>query len=114
MQIKNANGLSLDEMRRELDRGGKFVTFDWVLSLLVVTLKLRSDIYFVRDGESAAAKGLPFILLTLLLGWWGIPWGPFVRSQASSRTSPAAQMLRSPSSSMPMLTAPHEGKAIAE
>ena len=56
MQIKNVDGLSIDEVRRELERGGKFVTFDWVLSLVVVTLKLRSDIYFVRDGESAAAK----------------------------------------------------------
>lgn len=35
-----------------------------------------SDIYFVRAGESAITKGLGFSLISFLLGWWGIPWGP--------------------------------------
>jgi hypothetical protein len=27
-------------------------------------------------------KGLPFSLLSLFLGWWGIPWGPIYTVQA--------------------------------
>jgi hypothetical protein len=112
MQVKNVDGLSLEQIRYELDRGGKFVTFDWVLSLLVVTLKLRSDIYFVRDGESAAAKGMPFILLTLLLGWWGIPWGP-IRSIASIFTNimGGTDVTFAVLEQMPMLCAPHDKAA---
>ena len=41
-----------------------------------MTFRRSSDIYFVRAGESAVGKGLGFTLLTLFLGWWGIPWGP--------------------------------------
>ena len=31
------------------------------------------------DGE---LQGLPFTLLSLLLGWWGIPWGPIYTIQS--------------------------------
>jgi hypothetical protein len=37
---------------------------------------VRTFIYFVRAGESRPVKGLSWSLLTLLAGWWGIPWGP--------------------------------------
>jgi hypothetical protein len=40
-----------------------------------------SDIYFLRQGENAAVKGLPFTLL-LVAGWWGIPWGPIYTIQS--------------------------------
>ena len=35
-----------------------------------------------RQGENAAVKGLPFTLLSLVAGWWGIPWGPIYTIQA--------------------------------
>jgi len=35
-----------------------------------------TDIYLVRAGENRILKGLPWTLITLLVGWWGIPWGP--------------------------------------
>jgi hypothetical protein len=41
-----------------------------------MTFKNPSDIYFIRGGHSRSSKGLPFTLASLLLGWWGIPWGP--------------------------------------
>ena len=46
------------------------------ISLLVITLRRSSDIYLVRSHEKAVARGLKYTLLTFLLGWWGIPWGP--------------------------------------
>ena len=45
-------------------------------SLLVVTLFPRnSPVKFLCAGWNATVQGLPFTLLTLVLGWWGIPWG---------------------------------------
>lgn len=41
-----------------------------------MTFKRSSSIYFINPGESAVAKGLPFSLISLVAGWWGIPWGP--------------------------------------
>ena len=76
MNIKGLEGMTGDELGHELARGGKFVIFHYTISVLVMTFRRGSDIYFVRSGESAAAKGLPYTLLSLLAGWWGIPWGP--------------------------------------
>lgn len=76
MKINGVEGLSPEELALELQRGGRFVIFHYTISILVLTFRRGSDIYFVRAGESAAAKGIPYTLLSLLAGWWGIPWGP--------------------------------------
>jgi hypothetical protein len=66
----------------EVQRGGKFVLYSYCVSLLVVTFKRPSEIYFIRSGESAIGRGMPLTLLTILLGWWGIPWGPVYSIQS--------------------------------
>lgn len=76
MQIKGIEGLSNQEINQELRSGGKFVVYRYTISLLVVTLRRSSDVYFVRSTEKAAMKGMSYTLLTLVMGWWGIPWGP--------------------------------------
>lgn len=75
-EIKNIEGLSTDEINRELERGGKFVIFQYCFSIIVMTFKRSSDIYFIRAGESTFKYHIGFTLVTLLFGWWGIPWGP--------------------------------------
>ena len=76
MNIKGIEGLSGQDLARELDRGGRFVMYEYCISILIMTFKRPSDIYFIPGGESSMSKGLVFTLLSLLLGWWGIPWGP--------------------------------------
>ena len=53
-----------------------------VVSLILVTSRRPTDIYFIRASESALSKGLGPTLVTLLLGWWGIPWGPIYTVQS--------------------------------
>ena len=76
MKIKNLEGLTTDQINRELDHGAKFVVFQYTISIIVMTFRQSSDVYFVRAGENGAFKGIGFSLITLLFGWWGIPWGP--------------------------------------
>jgi len=76
VKIKGIEGMTPDEIDFELQRGGKFVYFYYCISLLVVTIRRPSDVYLIRVGESALLKGMPFTLLSLIGGWWGIPWGP--------------------------------------
>jgi hypothetical protein len=76
MKINGVEGMSTEQLGFEVQRGGKFVFYYYCVSLLVVTFRRPSPIYFIRSGESATGKGLPWILLTVLLGWWGIPCGP--------------------------------------
>ena len=65
-----------DQLNYELQHGGKFVIFQYAISLVFFTTRQSSSIYFIKDGESAFPKHIGFTLLTFVLGWWGIPWGP--------------------------------------
>ncbi len=76
VQINGIEGMSLADVKNEIDRGGRFVMYQYTISILVMTFKRPTDIYFIKGSESAVAKGLPYALITLFLGWWGIPWGP--------------------------------------
>lgn len=75
-KIKGIDGLTYDEIYREIDNGGKFVCFPFTISILVMTFKRHSNIHFIKAGDSTFTKSIPFTLITLGLGWWGIPWGP--------------------------------------
>ena len=85
MQIKGTEGLSVTEVNMELQRGGKFVIYQYCISIVILTFRQPSDIYFVKADENAVVKGLPFTLLSLLAGWWGIPWGPIYTIGALGR-----------------------------
>ena len=75
-KIQGIEGLTPGEIRHQIDLGGRFVFYKYTISALVITFRRGSDIYFVKAGESRVVKGLGWTGLTLLLGWWGIPWGP--------------------------------------
>lgn len=81
-KISGIEGMSADQLRFELERGGRFVLFQYCVSLLVITFKRQSPIYFIRAGENPFGKGIGFTLLTLVAGWWGIPWGPIYSVQS--------------------------------
>lgn len=70
------------QLQQEISQGGKFVIFQYCISLLVITFKRSSNIYFISHADNAVVKGLPLTLLSFLLGWWGIPWGPIYTVQS--------------------------------
>lgn len=76
MAVKGLEGLNGDQINLELQRGAKFVVFEYCISIIIMTFKRSSDIHFIRSGEGTVGKSLPYSLLTLVVGWWGIPWGP--------------------------------------
>src|SRR5438093_12417633 len=76
MKIKGVEGLTTEQVNAELQRGGKFVIFQYCISVVILTFKRPSDIYFIRAGENPLGKHIGFTLLSLVAGWWGIPWGP--------------------------------------
>ena len=82
MQIQGIEGMTTHQVQFELQRGAKFVFYYYCVSLLVITFRRPSGIYFLRPGESAVVKSLPWTLLTVVGGWWGIPWGPIYSIQS--------------------------------
>ncbi len=75
-KIKGIDELTVAEIYREIENGGKFVCFQYTVSVVVMTFKRSSNIHFIKAGQSTFSKSIPFTLITLGLGWWGVPWGP--------------------------------------
>ena len=82
MNVHGLNSMTRGELQAELARGGRFVVFLYCISILIMTFKRPSDIYFVRKGESTIGMSLGHTLVSVLLGWWGIPWGPIYTLEA--------------------------------
>lgn len=82
VKIRGIEGMRPGEVDFEIQRGARFVFFQYCISIVVLTFRRASDIYFLRQGESAVTKGLPFTLVSLVAGWWGIPWGPIYTIQS--------------------------------
>ena len=76
MNWQEVQKMSIDELNQHLAEGGKFVRYTYCISIVIMTFQRESDIYFIRKQDNAVSEGLPYTLLTLLLGWWGIPFGP--------------------------------------
>ena len=66
----------MKDLQDEVDRGGKFVIYQYCISAIIISFRQPTDVYFVRGHESAVGKGIQYSLISLVAGWWGIPWGP--------------------------------------
>lgn len=76
MKINGIDGMTVSQVQAEVAQGGKFVIFPYCISVVILTFRRNSDIHFIKADESVVGTGILYILLSLILGWWGIPWGP--------------------------------------
>lgn len=76
MKINGLDGFTINDINRELARGGKFVVYHYCISIIVATFRRSSEVHFIPAGHSRFSKGLIFTLISFIFGWWGIPWGP--------------------------------------
>jgi hypothetical protein len=60
----------------EIKEGGRFVRFHYAYSLIYITIWGYSDVHYLAPGQGSLLKSLPYTLMTMMFGWWGIPWGP--------------------------------------
>lgn len=68
--------MTWEQLAWELRHGAKFVVYQYCVSILVLTFLRNSEIHFIPHNRSSANKGVGYTLLSLLAGWWGLPWGP--------------------------------------
>jgi hypothetical protein len=76
MRPAHLENLSRDELVAELKAGGRLVFYEFCISVIFATLRCPTRIRLLRAGQYGWLRGLPFTLLSFLLGWWGLPWGP--------------------------------------
>lgn len=63
------------QLLRLLAQGYRFVRFSYCVSFIAFTYRGETRIHVLPpDGSGSAA--LACSMLTALLGWWGVPWGP--------------------------------------
>lgn len=58
-----------------------YVTYRYAISFLIFTIYGSSAAHEV-NGTTRFLLAVFYSLLTLLLGWWGLPWGPIRTIQA--------------------------------
>jgi hypothetical protein len=75
MNIVGIEGMSQQQLASELQAGGRFVVFDYCISVCVITFKRSSEIHFVRAGQGTGSMSLGYTLLSFFFGWWGFPFG---------------------------------------
>jgi hypothetical protein len=74
--IVGAGGLTVGEVRRGIGEGARFVVYQFCISVVVMSFRNSSAVHFVRDGERNWGPALAMSTVSLVAGWWGIPWGP--------------------------------------
>lgn len=68
-------GMTIGQLRTEVQQGAKFVIYEYCISILIMTFKRGSAVHYIRPGASAIGPAVPYILLSAVAGWWGFPWG---------------------------------------
>jgi hypothetical protein len=81
-----AVGLGMGELvRHEAVGGPTFVIYQYCISVGILSFKRSSGVKVIPPGSSRVIPGLPYTLVSLLFGWWGIPWGPVWTLQTMGR-----------------------------
>jgi hypothetical protein len=75
MRIDGVDNLTAAELEAGLAAGGRFVFYEYCISFVVLTLRCPTGIRYLPPAEWGVLRGLPYVLVSLLLGWWGVPWG---------------------------------------
>lgn len=75
MVIRGTETLTPAELERALAAGTRCVVFEYCVSAVLVTARRSSRVYLLRPEEHGLWRALPYALVSLLVGWWGIPWG---------------------------------------
>lgn len=70
------------EVWDRLADGAIAVRYEYCVSLLACSLRFRSRVHLLDTWEGRYIRGVPYSLLSLLLGWWGLPWGPVLTLRA--------------------------------
>jgi hypothetical protein len=75
MRIRGVDGMDFEAIRHAVAGGRRFVFYEWCISLVIVSTRRPSDIHFLRADELGLWRAIPYTMVTLLFGWWGLPWG---------------------------------------
>lgn len=79
--VSGTEGMSIQQVEDDVLRGGRFRIFRYNFSIVVISFQRGSGIQYIRAGHGPGAHAWPWTLLSMVVGWWGIPWGIFFTIQ---------------------------------
>ncbi len=103
-KIIGTHGLTDQQIHRAIERGAKFVVFQYCISVVFMTFKRSSDVYLIRPGHAALTPRIGYSILSLLLGWWGFLGDRSIRSKRFGTTPLAGSISRPRSFAIPPRT----------
>ena len=68
-------GLLLRDLEQDILKGGRFVVHHYCISVFIMTFTRSSSIHYLRSTQSGLSRAASYTLLSMTLGWWGIPYG---------------------------------------
>jgi hypothetical protein len=74
--IEGSEHLTASRLLDEIPRGGRFTTYTTCISIVVGTDRRPTRIQYLAPRDSHLASGFRHVWPTILMGWWGLPWGP--------------------------------------
>src|SRR3970282_631508 len=85
MGIQNIGRRTVGEVRAEIKRGARFVVYEYVISLLVVTRRRPSPVVYIEPATPPGAFALALVSADVGAGLVGIPLGPGVHYRRRAR-----------------------------
>src|SRR2546421_12982602 len=79
--LRSANRAAVEQSAQS-DGRARDVVFAYCISCGVVTWVFWSRPHRIRSRRQALRRGLPYTLTSLVLGWWGLPWGAVLTPRA--------------------------------
>lgn len=80
------------EVEHAVLQGGRFVTFHYCFSVLIISFKRSSPVIFLRGEEDGFSDAFSNSLISLTAGWWVSRGDRFGQSHPSSGMRAAARM----------------------
>jgi hypothetical protein len=80
--VRGAERLHPDDLRRLIREGHRCIQFEYCVSVVVATLRVRSATYLTDSWQERYLYGLSYSLIALAFGPWGVPWGPILTARA--------------------------------
>jgi len=74
--------LTREELRGALEAGARCIRYEYAVSCIAFTLLFQSKVHLVRTDDGRYTRGIPYMLASLVLGPWSLPWGPLATLHA--------------------------------
>lgn len=72
LDLHSFSRVSESEFKARLDRGERFVVYHYTLSAIIYTTTRPTKIFNPTSRRKALMLGLPYTLISIVLGWWSL------------------------------------------